>query len=712
MEYKNFSEINEESKLVEYLKQLNEFSADNIDYKKITDNMRTLSDSDYAILNIFEENGKEFTTKAISGLNENLSKITKILGFDILNKKWNYDPVREQKIKDSKITFFKNMHHLSENSISTNLIKIIEKTFNIGNLVLVKTNKNNIMVGDFTLIYKKNKSFKNKSLVEIYSDLVGMTITRIRSEQKIIENERRFRSLFEQTHDAVFILDLNGVHIEANEKACEMLGYTKEEIKNISFKNTSAESQKSQNIYEKLLKGEIVKPYERKIKKKDGSIIYVEANVELIKDTNNNPIHIQSVLRDISERKEHENVLKKQYKTFELISNISYDFIKSNIKNINEYLEDSFEKVANFIKADKVFLSEFSNNNKSYDIIFEKIINKKDQNKILLEIENIPLFMEALKKDNYYISETQIFSDKTNEEKNLFICYPFFRDEKIKGFICYQFLSKEELNIENIYSLQLFSEIITNAYIKKQIQEDLVKAKQEAEKANKAKSLFLSKITHDLKTPLNAILGFAEILKNDNLNEQQKEYISYILSSSNNMVNLVMNLLDISKIDSNKLMLSNDLFIFEESIINLIKSIQILFTQKNNNMIINIEENVPKILSGDSHRLNRVIQNLLSNSNKFTKDGKIELKISLENENEQTCKIKFKISDTGIGIEKEKLQNLFTLYYQAHDFNGEGTGLGLPLCKELVELMSGEIFVESDIGKGTTVTFTATFEKV
>jgi len=211
--------------------------------------------------------------------------------------------------------------------------------------------------------------------------------------------------------------------------------------------------------------------------------------------------------------------------------------------------------------------------------------------------------------------------------------------------------------------------------------------------------------------PLNAISGFSSLIKDELLDENHKEYINIIIYSSRKMLNLINDLLDISKIEACNLVLNKKNFNIFNEIEELIKSMSIIIKQKGNKIFVNINDEMPKILIGDNYRLNRIIQNLLANSNRFTYNGEIKLDITLEKETHDSYIIKFIVSDTGIGIEKEKLKKIFVPYYQAHDFDGNGTGLGLALCKELVELMNGEIFIESEIDKGTKVAFTVVFEK-
>ena len=240
---------------------------------------------------------------------------------------------------------------------------------------------------------------------------------------------------------------------------------------------------------------------------------------------------------------------------------------------------------------------------------------------------------------------------------------------------------------------------------------ELANINQKLEETIKSRNIFMSKISHDLKSPLNGIYGLTEVLRLSNLNEDQANNCDLIIHSVDIILKLIEDLRDISSIESGSLELQKDNFNIFSEINGIVKTFNFI-NENNNEITLNLEDKIPKSIFGDKYRLNRIIQNILSNSVKFTKNGKIELTVSLDDETSKYHKINFKISDTGKGIDKEKMKKLFTPYYQAHVFDGTGSGLGLSLCKELVELMNGKIYIESEIGKGTTVTFFVIFEKI
>jgi hypothetical protein len=160
---------------------------ENIDYQKISDTILRISGSKYVCFNIFDENGLDFKSVALSGIKEHVLKVPTYFGFDILNKTWKYDPIRAERIKDNVITHFDSLHEVASYHIPKAVLKLVESKFNIGYIFIVKITKNNISVGDFTLIYEKGTKIRNENLVLLYSNQVGLYIERKKAEEALIK---------------------------------------------------------------------------------------------------------------------------------------------------------------------------------------------------------------------------------------------------------------------------------------------------------------------------------------------------------------------------------------------------------------------------------------------------------------------------------------------------------------------------------------------
>jgi len=275
----------------------------------------------------------------------------------------------------------------------------------------------------------------------------------------------------------------------------------------------------------------------------------------------------------------------------------------------------------------------------------------------------------------------------------------------------------------NKHHIQLQKALLENEIQRKKLQEavDLInKQKDELEKANaeikehsRMKELFLANTSHEIRTPLNSIIGFSNLLLKEELSEKQLSYLKNIKASSDNLLVVLNDILDISKIEAGKMTFEKIAFSLPELIDLIISFIDIKTQEKNQKFDYYIGHDVPKILIGDPTRLYQILLNLLSNAIKFTpSNGNISCSIKKKTKSKNRINIEFEVSDTGIGISDEQLKIIFQAFTQAEYSTTRkfgGTGLGLSIVKNLVELQGGEIFVESEINKGTKFTFVLPF---
>ena len=237
----------------------------------------------------------------------------------------------------------------------------------------------------------------------------------------------------------------------------------------------------------------------------------------------------------------------------------------------------------------------------------------------------------------------------------------------------------------------------------------LVEANQKAEAASQAKSEFLATMSHEIRTPLNVILGTSQIqLQDQNLNEEYTEALKTISNSSNNLLRIINDILDMSKIESGKIEINSIKYDVSGFINDIVQLNLLRIGSKPIEFVVDIDENLPSVLIGDRHRMKQVLSNLLSNAFKYTDEGHVKLSISHFTEGEKVT-LRFIIEDTGQGIKPEDMDKLFTKYTRFTTQTGskryiEGTGLGLSITKNLVELMGGSITVESEYGKGSIFT--------
>jgi len=271
--------------------------------------------------------------------------------------------------------------------------------------------------------------------------------------------------------------------------------------------------------------------------------------------------------------------------------------------------------------------------------------------------------------------------------------------------------NRKENSDKPIYGIDRSDEIGMLSNTIKGLESGLITAKNQAEQSNRAKSEFLSRMSHEMRTPLNAIMGTVQIAEMQGVPEDMK-YAHYVINnSSRELLKMINSVLDISDIEDNNMSLDCSEFSIKEMVLELLEQ-----DQKYESVSVETDPEVPEKVYGDEARLSQVIGNLLSNAVKFTdEDGRIELKISAQETEGDFVTLTVEVTDDGIGIEKEQQEKLFTVFEQVDggiDRQYGGVGSGLYIARHIVEMMDGNIWVESEPGKGSTFTFTAKLKAV
>ncbi|MDR1674363.1 MAG: response regulator, partial [Oscillospiraceae bacterium] len=341
--------------------------------------------------------------------------------------------------------------------------------------------------------------------------------------------------------------------------------------------------------------------------------------------------------------------------------------------------------------------------------------------------ETLPEWLEILSKKECVNGPVKSLSEN---EKNILLpqktvsvlVVPIFLKNKFWGYLSFDDCQRERVFTEDEKSiLTSVSELVADALIRNEMEEELRTiaitleyALNEVQKASLAKSEFLSHMSHEMRTPMNAIIGMTSIGQSSETVQEKDYAFNKIDNASKHLLGVINDVLDMAKIEANKLDLLSEEFVFASTVKNTVDVISFRVGQRRQSLYIDIDSNIPYSLIGDGQRLAQVITNLLSNAVKFTpEEGKIRLVARLLSEENGICVIEISVIDNGIGLTEEQKTRLFNSFEQADTGTARkygGTGLGLSISKRIAELMGGDIRVKSELGKGSEFIFTAVFE--
>ena len=490
--------------------------------------------------------------------------------------------------------------------------------------------------------------------------------------------EINYRNLIENSGIVLYSTSLTGSINFASAKASELTGYSAGELTGMHFSAMldAAHLEELMAKYKSQVKNNIKETHsEFYIRTKQGDIKWVEQTAVLITE-NDFPVGFQCVVKDISEKKKMEEVLNK-YEAELLLNQGRLQSILDNATSLM-YIKDLDGK---YLLTNKK-LKEYLN------LTDEEIIGKTDY-----EITGADQAQRFKDTDDQVINTGKPVELEDSIE----------RPDGTHNMLIIKFPLVDSQN--NIYGI---SGIATDITERVKYQEQLIYSNKVAIDARKMQEQFLANMSHEIRTPMNGIQGMTDLLLQTKLNNEQEDFVKTIKVSSDNLLVIINDILDFSKIKAGKLTIEKINFNLKEVLKNIEGIFKHKLLEKELQLNIFIEEDVPATLKGDPYRLNQILINLVGNAIKFTDDGSINISISKQNKNAAEMLIIFTISDTGIGIETEKLSEIFDSFSQANIETSRkygGTGLGLAITRQLIEMQNGIITVQSEMNKGTSFIF-------
>ncbi|MDF2539912.1 MAG: sensor hybrid histidine kinase, partial [Herbinix sp.] len=507
-----------------------------------------------------------------------------------------------------------------------------------------------------------------------YSGYLG-SVFDISERKEAEEVFKRYQILSKNAREIMLFVDMEGRIIEANKAAVDAYGYTYEELCNLNIVDIRKDWRYTKHQLNIAFQTGI--SFEATHYRKDGTSFQVEVSSQ---GTNlGGKLILLSLVRDITERKKAETkIFESQAKYRSLFMNMQNGYVYYKLLYDDKHLPLDLK----FVEVNEAFERLFGVKKKS---IIGKTHSELFHDSKAILIDNIRKnFNKLARGESVHIPE-------------------YFTKDYGRWVSISIYCPKEDDIVT----------IVTDITNLKQTEINLILARDAAEAANKAKSEFLANMSHEIRTPINGIVGMVDLTLLTELNEEQKDNLVTAKACTNSLLKIINDILDFSKMEAGKLAIENVNFNITELVEMIVKAHSPRVAEKGLDLTYTFSSNIPQILVGDPNRIRQIINNLISNAMKFTDKGEISVMVKKVAELKNEIELRFSVTDTGIGINKEDIGRLFRSFSQVENsFTKKfgGTGLGLAISKQLVELMGGTIGIDSELGKGSTFYFQLKFK--
>ncbi len=558
------------------------------------------------------------------------------------------------------------------------------------------------------------------------------------AENALLNSEQKFRLLAENSEDIISVHAIDGTIWYLSPSVTTVLGYEVDDIIGRPFDQYIHPGDRHKFLpadqvpafaeapLSSMKEAESSITVRYRILRRNGTYIWLESIIKPIVDEEQ-LVKLICTSRNITDQKAAQEKLKKKDHLLHAVAQATHSLLINT--DLNQAITESIQVLGSTAMVSRVFIfqNHFDKTTREWSTSeihewTEKAVDFRLANPDIKDIPfaNIKKIVEPLQDHLPFVSYKS-----TEEDSQLRAIYDrtailssvalpiFLKDGTFWGFVGFDELKEEREWYEAEFAiLRSYASSIAAAIERKQIEVELLQAKELAESASHAKSEFMANMSHELRTPMNGIIGFTDLVLTTELQKAQRDYLQNVKKSAYGLLEIINDILDFSKIEAGKLLIDHTLFKLDELIEETIDMLTLKAFEKQLEMLYRVDPTIPSQFLGDPVRIRQIVVNLLGNAIKFTGDGEILVSIrkssnSYQVDRKSFIKLAIEVKDTGIGIRKEKLQKIFESFTQADTSTTRkygGTGLGLTISKSLAELMGGQLTVESEPGKGSTFT--------
>ncbi|MFL0248057.1 PAS domain S-box protein [Candidatus Clostridium stratigraminis] len=583
------------------------------------------------------------------------------------------NPVFEKALGPSKTNWIgKNDYDLWDKETAERYISEDIQVLRSGQLLTIEETTS---LGNTVHEWQSSKFLFSDTNGKKYVGVIGADITELKKTERLLkESEERFNTFMRNIPAVAYIKDNNGKYVFVNNAFEKLINLSEDEcIGKNGFELWDKETAEGfRKIDTQILESEEPLTLEETTSTKNGIQEWLSAKFTFYDSKGKK--YIGGVAIDITEQKKMQRMLNESQEKYQsLFMNMDNPFC------YNKIILDERN-----IPIDAIYLE--ANN------AFAKHIGLKREN--ILDKRHFELF----KNDRVFLKSLTYLGEVALSGQSI-------KFDDVYSPIDNRWFSVLMYSPEKGYAATIFNDITEQ----RKAADELRRAKLEAESANRAKSEFLANMSHEIRTPLNGVIGMTNLTLLTELDEEQRENLNIVKSSASSLLEVINDILDFSKIEAGKMSLEKIKFNLRDLIREIIKPHSALANKKDLNIYYNIFDDVPEEVLGDSNKIKQVLNNLIANAIKFTERGMISVLVKCVRYEQEMAELEFIVEDTGIGIENNNMNLLFKSFSQvdaSYTRKYGGTGLGLAISKQLVEMMNGNIWAESEKGKGSKFSFT------